>query len=239
MLASLVCLTLGAQIRYEWTPVPVDSTWDRIDDPAATLIIEKYKPQLGCLQEILGYARDEYSKDRPESPLSDLASDIIRDVAGKAAGCPVDVGLINFGGIRTSLPKGTVRVYDIYSIFPFDNSVVYFDIKGSDLRKLVEHMVGRGRIESMSNVRIVVRDGVLASLTVSGNPVADDAVYKLATINFLMYGGDGLKLSEAAMNYVDTGIWVRDAIVDYFREHFQGKAAFSLSTDGRVQIFEK
>lgn len=234
-----VCTFAQAQIAYKWTPVPIDSTWDEIKDPAATLAIARYQEQLGPLQEILGYSVDEYSKDRPESGLSNLAADIIRDVAGKASGREVDIAMTNFGGIRTSIPKGAVRVYDIFSIFPFDNSLVYFDIKGSDLRSVLMKMIGRNRIEALSNVRIEVRDGKVIRLDVAGAPLDDARTYRFATINFLMDGGDGVTLKDLAKNYVDTGIWVRDAIAQYFRDTYQDKKPIELHPDGRVRVDNK
>ncbi|MBQ0024201.1 MAG: 5'-nucleotidase C-terminal domain-containing protein [Bacteroidales bacterium] len=224
-----------AQIAYEWVPVPMDSTWDEIKDPTATHIIEEYKPLLGGLDEIVGYSVDEYSKDRPESGLSNLAADVILSCAEKETGAPVDISMTNFGGIRTSLPKGAVRVYDIYSIFPFENTVVTFDIKGSDLRKFIANMVSRNKIEAFGNIRMVVDGKRIEKLLVNGAPIDDRRVYRFATINFLMDGGDGITLRDLAMNYQDSGILIREAIVDYFRSEFNS-GPIELKKDGRVRI---
>ena len=225
----------GAQIRYKWTPVPIDSTWDSIQDQRATKIIGKYSPQVAPLQEIIGYSEDEYDKGRPESGLSNFAADVIKAVAEQKTGAKVDIALTNFGGIRTSLPKGAVRVYDIFSIFPFDNYIVTFDIKGSDLRRFLEQMIGRRRVEALSGVEIVITGNKAVKLNVAGAPIDDAKTYKFATINFLMDGGDGVVLSDVAFNRVDTGIWIRDAIVEYLKEQTARGEKIVLGKDGRVQ----
>ena len=225
----------AAQFVYRWTPVPMDSTWDAMKDFRATLVIEKYDAQVAPLQEIVGYSEAEYDKYRPESPLSNFAADVVRAVAEKKTGEKVDVSLMNFGGIRTSLPKGAVRVYDIYSIFPFDNYLVTFDIKGSDLRRFLERMIERRRVEALSGVEMVITGNKADKLLVGGAPVDDQRVYKFATINFLMDGGDGVVLSDVAFNRIDTGLWVRDAIVEYLRDQMERGETISLHTDGRVQ----
>ena len=232
----LTCLGEAAgQFTYKWTPVPMDSTWDTMKDVRATLVIEKYSPQVAPLQEIVGYSEDEYRSGRPESGLSNFAADVIRAIAEKKTGETVDIAMTNYGGIRTSLPKGAVRVYDIFSIFPFDNYLVTFDIKGSDLHRFLNQMISRRRVEALSGVEIVITGKQADKLWVAGAPIDDDRVYKFATINFLMDGGDGLVLSDVAFNRKDTDVWIRDAIVEYRKEQTARGEKIVLNPDGRVK----
>ena len=235
LLVSLCCLAGAQTFTWTWTPVPIDSTWDAMTDFRATEIIGKYNPQVAPLQEIVGYSEDEYRASRPESGLSNFAADVIRAIAEKATGETVDIALTNFGGIRTSLPKGAVRVYDIFSIFPFDNYLVTFDIKGSDLRRFLNQMIARRRVEALSGVEIVITGKQADKLDVAGAPLEDDRVYKFATINFLMDGGDGVVLSDVAFNRKETDIWIRDAICDYLREQMDRGEKIALHPDGRVK----
>ena len=237
MLAVLLLALPGgaaAQFTYRWTTVPMDSTWDAMTDFRATQTIARYEAQVAPLQEIVGYSEDEYDKGRPEGPLSNFAADVVRAMAAKKTGEPMDVSLMNFGGIRNRLPKGAVRVYDIFSIFPFDNYLVTFDIKGSDLRRFLERMIGRRRVEALSGVEMVITGNKADKLLVGGAPIDDDRVYKFATINFLMDGGDGVVLSDVAFNRKDSGIYVRDAIVEYLKDQMARGEKIVLSTDGRV-----
>ena len=225
----------AAQFTYKWTQVPMDSTWDDMKDFRATETIARYSAQVAPLQEIVGYSDAEYDRRRPESPLSNFAADVIRAIAEKKTGEHVDVGLMNFGGIRTSLPQGAVRVYDIYSIFPFDNYLVTFDIKGSDLHRFLNRMIERRRVEALSGVEMVITGKQADKLLVAGAPIDDERVYKFATIHFLMDGGDGVVLSDVAFNRKDTEVWIRDAIVEYLRDQMARGEKISLHTDGRVQ----
>ena len=227
----------AAQFVYRWTPVPMDSTWDVMKDIRASLVIENYDAQVAPLQEIVGYSDAEYDRYRPESPLSNFAADVVRAVAEKKTGEKVDVSLMNFGGIRTSLPKGAVRVYDIFSIFPFDNYIVTFDIKGSDLRRFLEQMAAR-RVEALSGVRMEISGKKIVKLLIGGEPLDDSKTYKFATINFLMDGGDGVVLSDVAFNRKDTGVWIRDAIVEYLKAQTERGEQIALKTDGRVKYLD-
>ena len=226
-----------AQLTYSWTTVAMDATWGDIKDFTATKIISKYEPMVAPLMEIIGYSEDEYDKGTPEGPLSNFAVDVIRAIAEKETGTNVDVAMTNFGGIRTSLPKGAVRVYDIFSIFPFDNYLVTFDILGSDLDKFLRNMASRGRVEALSNVQVVFDGRQLESLTVGGEPIDPEKNYRFATINFLMDGGDRLSVGDFARNITNLEtVFIRDAIVDYIREMTARGETISLKNDGRVIV---
>ena len=236
VLLALIPATVSAQIKYSWSTVRMDSQFDSGTDRTAAKIIEKYSQMIAPLQEIIGYSEAEYDKARPESGLSNFAADIIRETAEKACGQRVDVGLTNFGGIRTSLPKGAVRVYDIFSIFPFENHIVIFDIKGSDLLRFFKQMAARP--EALSNVYLVAKDGKIVTLRIGDQPFDVERTYKMATIDFLMDGGDGVNFTKCAMNKIETGILIRDAIVDHIRQlNAEGKT-IRLFRDSRVTINE-
>lgn len=239
LLTVLLPVMAFSQVDYTWEVVRMDSTYDNGKDLSVVKIIDKYKSLVEPLQEIIGYSEDEYSDFRPESPLSNFAADALRDCAAKLSGRKVDVALMNFGGIRTSLPKGAVRVYDIYSIFPFNNDIVCFDIKGSNLRRILENMVASGKIQVWSNVRMVVEGKKITSLEVDGAPLDDNRTYRMSSINFLMNGGDGLYLSKVADNVWSSKIFIRDAFVDYIKEKTAAGEKLKMSSDGRVKIIDK
>lgn len=238
-LAVLLPALAFSQVDYKWETVKMDSTYDNGKDLAVVKIIEKYKPMVEPLQEIIGYSEDEYSDFRPESPLSNFAADALRDCAAKLSGHDVEVALINFGGIRSSLPKGAVRVYDIYSIFPFNNDIVCFDIKGADLRRIFENMVASDRIQAWSNVKLEIEGRKITRLEVAGTPLDDSRTYKMASISFLMDGGDSLHLAKMASNVWPSGVYIRDAFVDYIKGKTAAGEKLKTSSDGRVKIINK
>ena len=227
-------VSAGAQVNYKWTTVQMNSDYDEIKDPKATQIIARFSPKLEPVQEIIGYSKEEYSKHRPESPLSNFAADVIREAAEKLFATHVDLAMTNFGGIRTNLPKGAVRVYDIYSIFPFDNTIVVFDIKGTDLIKFFNKMARN--TEALSNVKLVVCDRKVKSLEIDGKPFDPDKTYKFATINFLLDGGDGIHLKDYAMNLQESEVFIRDVIVDYIRQMNAVGKVIAPVCDGRVIV---
>lgn len=227
------------QINYSWTSVPIDSLWDDTRDLKATEIISKYEPKVASLMEIIGYSVDEYESRRPESPLSNFAADIIREYAGQITGKTIDFARTNFGGIRSNLPKGAVRVYDIYSIFPFENTIVVLEIKGSNVKKILNKLAQGNRFEAMSGIEIVAKDRKLVKALIGGKPVQDNKLYRFATINFLIEGNSGEIFKKNAENIEYTDVVLRDAITNYIKQMTARDEKIDLKCDGRMVINKK
>ena len=150
------------------------------------------------------------------APLVYTFADIIKNQTGS------DVGLLNSHGIRRSLPSGDITYGMIYEAMPFDNMVVTFDIKGSDLLEVIKHSV-----EQKGDVTTGVLAGVdinldskgnIQKILINGKPLDKDKNYKLATMDFVYTGGDGFSF-KAVHNYKDTNITIRDMIIEYWSNH--------------------
>ena len=72
-----------------------------------------------------------------ETPIGNFAADVLREAAN------ADVAVMNTGGIRAPIPMGPVTVADIYSTFPFDNTIVAVPMTGNELRGLLDFVASR------------------------------------------------------------------------------------------------
>lgn len=216
LLVFAAVITLNAQdlrFTYKATRVLMDSTYNSPKEPVVKGIIDFYKPKMDSLmQGVVGYAAVEMRSSRPESLLSNFAVDALLEFAQKYSKKKVDFSLTNFGGIRAVLPAGPVRRYDIYSIFPFENYVVILDLSGASVRKLFDSFA-KNRVEAMSyNVQLEIKGGVLISALIDGAQIDDSKIYRIATIDFLMGGGDNVVALKESVAVEETGMLIRDAI---------------------------
>ena len=237
-LLSGAMLSASAQsFTYKWERVPMDSTWMKEGTSEVEEIIAKYHPGIEDLMEIIGYSSEELSKGNPESGLSNLAADALLYAAqpllkeGDKA-----FALTNFGGIRADLPKGAIRVYDIYSTFPFDNSLVIVELPGYRVREIMKSFAKKGRFEALAGVQIEVKDKGLKKCYIGGEKLNDDKYYKLVTIDFLLDGGDALSLRKGAKEIVMSDIFVRDGVVKYIKDKSEAGHVFNNQRDGRIVI---
>ena len=239
LLFCCVFSLFAQNFEYKWVRVPIDSTYDRsVENPVAKLV-EKYSAGMGDIMEIIAYSSDEMTKGRPESGLSNLAADALLFGAqpflnkGDAV-----LSVTNYGGIRADFPKGAIRVYDILSVFPFDNSLVIVDVSGKDLIKFFDRFAAREYFEALGNVEIVLKDNKYKKLYVNGAPIDPNRTYKIVTIDFLLGGGDSMDIKSMAKNVVETGLFIRDIVIDYMKDLTSKGVVFKNQGDSRI-IIEK
>lgn len=230
------------ELRIEWSQTKMDSTWNPASENAASLIIKRYKPSVDSLDMVVGHTKKELRKNAPESPLSNLAADIVLIISdnyltSKQLG-HVDLALTNFGGIRTDIKEGAVTVSDIFSVFPFDNRLVVIDIRGKYIKEIVESFIKDSRMEVLSGVKLIIHKDKSYSLKIGGRPVDDEKIYKLATIDFMLNGGDKVYALQKCESVVETNIVMRDAVIWYFKDKESAGELVDSDCDGRVVIEE-
>lgn len=199
-------------------------------------IVKDAQPAMARVKDVIGYSTNAMDVSYPESALSDWFVDIIMAKTEKLAGKKVDIGVVNFGGIRIDMPQGDIILDDMLSMFPFKNQLVYVEHTGKQIRTILEKMAA-DRFQVLGGVRVVAEGGKLLSAEIGGEPIDDEKVYGLATITFLLEGGDGLTLAENALSvtaFADEDII--DAVLEFVYAETAAGRPIEYKTDGRVVI---
>lgn len=199
-------------------------------------IVLDAQPEMSRVKDVIGYSTEAMVVDYPESALSNWFVDILMARTEELSGKKVDVGVGNFGGIRIDMPEGDIILDDMLSMFPFKNQLVYVEHTGRQIRKFLEEMAA-GRFQVLGGVRLVAEDGKLVSAEINGEPVDDDRIYGLATISFLLNGGDGLTLADGALSItVFEDEDVIDAVLAYVNAETAAGRNIEYKKDGRVTV---
>ena len=137
---------LSAQnFEYKWQRVHMDSTYESSMVYPVDSIVAEHEEQMGPLMKVVIYSNAEIEEAQPESALTNLVADMLIHAAQPYIDNDYPtLSLTNMGGIRSNFPKGAVRVYDIYSTLPFNNSVVVAVMKGKDVREISGRDEGQG-----------------------------------------------------------------------------------------------
>lgn len=199
-------------------------------------IVLDAQPAMARVKEVIGYSTEAMEASYPESALSNWFIDLLMAKTEKLAGKKVDVGIGNFGGIRIDMPKGDIILDDMLSMFPFKNQLVYVEHTGKQLRNILEEMAA-DRFQVLGGVRVVADGGKLVSAEICGEPIDDEKIYGLATITFLLEGGDGLSLAENAVSVTSfENVDIIDAVLEYVYRETEAGRPIEYKTDGRVVI---
>ncbi len=191
--------------------------------------------KMAPMRETVGYSTREMDVAYPESELSDWFIDNIMEAVAEESGKPVSFGVGNFGGIRCAMPQGKIILDDLKSMFPFKNQIVYLELQGSEIRSILEKMAA-GRFQVLGGCEVVAKDGKLVSAKLGGEPIDDSRWYGVATISFLLEGGDGLYLAHNSRNLEIYDIDIIDIILDKVKSLTDAGKPIEYHTDGRVVI---
>ncbi len=161
-----------------------------------------------------------HNRDTGVSPMGATVAETMRRIVD------ADIAITNGGGVRAPLMAGTITVGDMYTILPFDNTLVTMEMKGSDIIKVLEHGIepdnfgwgqhagiklwytpGAERGEKITSVRLA-----------DGTKLENDKYYTVVTNDFMAVGGDSYDFS-AAKNVVDTNLVIRDEMANYWKEN--------------------
>ena len=179
----------------------------------AKLMIDA-QPAMAKVKQVIGYSTEYMERQSPECALYDWFIDELMRATQDSIGKKIDIGIANKGGVRIDMPKGEIFYDDIMSMFPFKNNLCYVALKGKDVRVILDQMAA-STFQIIGGVKVVAQNGKVVSATVNGEPLDDEKVYGVATLNFLLDGGDGYKVANNALEVIQSKGWLYDTMLPY------------------------
>ena len=209
-----------------------------LDSPAAEVgkTLMAVQPAMAPMKQVIGHSARMMMNDRdnPDLPLGNLFADVLRAYGTKYFGVPMDFAITNFGGIRVPMPEGAVTLEDITSMFPFKNYVCYCKIKGSNLTLLFQQLAGTKAFQATSGATIRVKAHELESALIGGEPIDPERVYNVTSIDFLLDGGDSIRLGALSEDVQLTHVLLKDVMLDYVESMEKQGKLIDGQSDGRV-----
>ena len=236
----LSLLFLGSSCRSHYvmtgiqrTRLLVDQRYDAHPDPEAVAFLAPYQHDVDSIMSpVVGETAKPLSSFRPESPLSNLLSDILIWSGKKYNEYPV-LAVYNMGGIRASFPQGKITYGDVLEVAPFDNKVCFLTLSGTKLMDLFRQGLSHG------TQLVITRDGQLVSARLNGKEIDPNADYRVVTLDYLAGGNDGLKaLREGSRLFSpqDMENNVRFIIMDFFKEKHSQGLSVNADIEGRIIV---
>ena len=182
-------------------------------------------------------ATDPGSNRGIESSLGDLVADALREGVEKQMHKPMDIGIVNAGGLRADLipaEDGTVTYKDIFAVLPFGNTIGYKELPGTSIKKMLEEQWKTNL--TTQNSRPMLKLGLsknvsytydpakplgerITSVTINGQPLDPAKTYTVASLSFMLNGGDNFSAFTDVEKSNTTPKLDRDLLVDYIKDN--------------------
>jgi 2',3'-cyclic-nucleotide 2'-phosphodiesterase (5'-nucleotidase family) len=182
--------------------------------------VQKEKPEIKklvnefnnapALNEPIAVAKSKF--ETPEE-LGCMMTDAIREISG------ADFAFQNTGGVRiTHLKKGPITVKDVYSIDPFNNEVVVYQMTGAQVKKFIVNSYRKnGGYPSFVSGMIysVDADGRSVWIDMEGENFSTKKVYKVA-MNSYMASTINIESEDDGRSMFMTS---EEMMIEYLRKH--------------------
>lgn len=173
-------------------------------EPHAELatVVDAWKKRLEeSLGEEIGFTKTGLKQDSPE--MAKWIATAFKDTL------ETDVALINKGGVRQDLPPGKITKASVYSVLPFENSLMVVKLPGEALIKALGNDVARyaGVTKSGSSFK-----------DAKGKAIDPKGTYTVATVEYLYFGGDGFELEQHDPLPTETGMVWQTALIDWTKK---------------------
>ena len=205
----------------DYRVIPVTARYDDRLDPDMAGLIAPYRAGVDSLMQVpVGRTSRELGQLSPD--LLNWATDIVLD-RGRRLAPDVDLAILNKGGLRRGLPKGTFTQGQIITMMPFDNHIKIIDIKGADLLKAFDQMAAVGGNGVSDGIMIEYKASAtgkpeLLSATLNGKAINPDSTYRVATIDYLANGGDYMPSLANHTEVASSPDVLYDDVLAYLRE---------------------
>lgn len=233
-------------------------------DPAVQAVIDKYRAQVQpFFDKKMGETTTVLSRSREkESLLGNLVTDVLRKAYHTQLAFDVS------GGFRAEIPSSyqpankrlrrpspgyangppyDIVAGDIFTVFPFGDVAVTFQITGKTLWEALEHSVSRVTVEGGAYANTAGRflqisgfayrfdprkptgQRVVSVTLANGSPIRrDNTVYTAVTSDFVFYGGDGYTMLTNGSGTT------RELIADTISQAMQQIGTVNVKAEGRI-----
>ena len=242
-LFCLMATTLISCSHKTWTvteassiKIPIDSSTEKSANKAYEAYLRPIKQEVDAKMNIvIGQAAETMKGHGPESLLSNLNADIYRQAASTFLGQEIDISIVNLGGLRTVVTAGDITIGKVFELMPFENELVILWLKGDKLNELLQYFASIGG-EGVSGLHMEIEHDKAINIKIGDKPLDKDKIYTIATNDYLAGGND--KMVQLAMHEKkqNTGIKIRNMLLNYIKNETQKGNKIQSKLDGRITI---
>jgi 2',3'-cyclic-nucleotide 2'-phosphodiesterase (5'-nucleotidase family) len=225
VLQVVACGTVGIHnTKIEATKTPITASLP--DNESIENYIAPYREHLDKdLDSVLAYAPETFDKSKGHwnTTIGNLLAEATFTKTDKLFYAKeskhADLCMLNHGGIRSIIAKGPVTTRTAFEVMPFENSLKVVALKGTQIREMASYIAREKRAHPLAGITIMLdANDMVKAIFIQGKPLDDNTIYYVASIDYLIGGGDNMSFFGINEGVYDLDYKLRDLYLDYFRE---------------------
>ncbi len=214
--------------------IALDASTEAIADKSYENYIQPVKQRVDAeMNVVIGKAAETMKAHKPESLLSNWNADVYKQAAGDYLKSGVDIAIVNLGGLRTQIPAGNITVRNIFELMPFENELVILWLKGDKLLELLNFFAEIGG-QGVSGIRMKIENNKATNILINNEPLDVNKTYSIATNDYLAGGNDKMLQLAQYDKRINTGIKIRNMLLDYVKNATKNGEIIQSKLDGRI-----
>ncbi|WP_339213438.1 5'-nucleotidase C-terminal domain-containing protein [Ornithinibacillus sp. FSL M8-0202] len=199
--------------------------------------VDYYNAEMGeLLSEEIGYTETGLTRSgNRDSSLGNFWTDAMRHHTNS------DVALTNNGGIRANIAPGSITVNDIYTIEPFANEIMKYEMTGAALKEVIKYSYERRSSIDLQtsglHYKIITNNTgkyIDSELVVDGEPVEDNKTYIVAVGDYIGTGGSGYNFEGEVLEALSGTM--TDAMITYAKHLTENGEKINYQNNQRISI---
>lgn len=188
--------------------------------------LKPYQKQLSAaLDSQLFVSCRTATKMQPQSALGSHLTLVMREFAQAESQSKIDGAMLNYGGIRASMPQGAVRIRHIFEIMPFDNALCVVEMDSLQMIAFADYWI-KTKGHPISGFQVILdaqkRAGIVWDNAETHYPV------KMAVTDYVANGGDNATFFKQISTRKCLKTPLREALIQYYRKHFHANDTLCL-----------
>ena len=232
LIPFFICLGSFAQTNtVNYSEYPIDGCIKK--DSTLNLFLSKYRDSVSkTMNIVIGFSISGMSKHQPESGLGNFMTDAMKNLGEKIFNQKIDAAFVNYGGIRSYLPKGNITIGNIFEIMPFDNLLVLQRVRGDSLLSFLNHIANRNGWP-VSGITMGIKEKKAANILIGENTIVADSLYTIANSDYVANGGDNTTMLKP-FPQINKGALIRDVLIDYVKLLTENGTSIDAKPEKRV-----
>ena len=176
------------------------------------------------LNTILAYCPEnlEKSKGKWQTNIGNFLADVTLSKGNtlffKKENKTIDLCILNYGGIRSIIPKGNVTARNAFEIMPFENTTMVLILKGEQIVELTHYFISEKKPHPLAGITFEVDDTSAQHILIQGKPLENEKEYYVITSDYLANGGDNMLFFMKSIKKYDLNYKLRNIVIDYFKD---------------------
>ena len=243
LLLSIGCHTSTQISEITSTSIEFNTNQTPNQDTSISNLIAPYKDKLESeMNAVIGSCDQTLTKARPEGLLGNLIADLTfwktKELSSNNGIELPEICLLNHGGLRTSLPKGSIYKKRIFELMPFENELVVVTLSGEKTKLMFDFLAYINGMP-IAGATMGIKDGKAIDVKINEQPIDTTRQYRVATSDYLAFGGDNMTFFLNPLKFEKLNYKLRDGIIDYIAKENKAGRSINAKLDKRIYVDEK